>query len=401
MRLRWDIFCTVVDNYGDAGVCWRLARQLVADYGQQVRLWIDDPATLAPLLGEAELLQFGLMQNQAGTTCLGVEIAVWSKDSPLPGDFAVAEVVLEAFACDLPENYLQAMAAAAKPPIWFNLEYLSAEPWVEGCHGGASRHPQFGLTKYFFFPGFTHATGGLLREVGLLEKIAAWQHDVAAQQAFWVRLPGGARPADEWQISLFCYDNAPLARLLAAMLAGEQAIRCLIPPGKPRHLVEHCVHALGFRQVEATPENPNLDYPAWVKGQVTLQTIPFLTQPDYDKLLWSCTANFVRGEDSFVRAQWAAKPLIWQIYPQEEDAHQDKLGAFLALAQLPTAQTALMWAWNFPDDTPLAPIALETAWPHYAKTLNLVQQRAQAWQQELAANGDLARSLVRFVRDLL
>ena len=44
---RWDIFCKVVDNYGDAGVCWRLARQLVAEHGLAVTLWIDALASLA------------------------------------------------------------------------------------------------------------------------------------------------------------------------------------------------------------------------------------------------------------------------------------------------------------------------------------------------------------------
>jgi hypothetical protein len=25
MQLHWDIFCRVIDNFGDIGVCWRLA----------------------------------------------------------------------------------------------------------------------------------------------------------------------------------------------------------------------------------------------------------------------------------------------------------------------------------------------------------------------------------------
>ena len=28
--LLWDIFCQVIDNHGDVGVCWRLARELAA-----------------------------------------------------------------------------------------------------------------------------------------------------------------------------------------------------------------------------------------------------------------------------------------------------------------------------------------------------------------------------------
>ncbi|MBY0444112.1 MAG: elongation factor P maturation arginine rhamnosyltransferase EarP, partial [Burkholderiales bacterium] len=39
--VRWDIFCRVIDNYGDIGVCWRLARQLSFEHGFAVRLMVD------------------------------------------------------------------------------------------------------------------------------------------------------------------------------------------------------------------------------------------------------------------------------------------------------------------------------------------------------------------------
>ena len=41
----WDIFCQVIDNFGDIGVCWRLAADLAAR-GHQVRLWVDDASAL-------------------------------------------------------------------------------------------------------------------------------------------------------------------------------------------------------------------------------------------------------------------------------------------------------------------------------------------------------------------
>jgi uncharacterized repeat protein (TIGR03837 family) len=59
-----------------------------------------------------------------------------------------------------------------------------------------------------------------------------------------------------------------------------------------------------------------------------LHVIPFIAQDDHDKLLWSCDINFVRGEDSSVRAQWAARPFVWHLYPQSEQAHLAKLRAF-------------------------------------------------------------------------
>ena len=41
-RPDWDVFCRVIDNFGDIGVCWRLARQLAGDFALHVRLWVDD-----------------------------------------------------------------------------------------------------------------------------------------------------------------------------------------------------------------------------------------------------------------------------------------------------------------------------------------------------------------------
>ncbi|MEN9867471.1 MAG: elongation factor maturation arginine rhamnosyltransferase EarP, partial [Pseudomonadota bacterium] len=57
MRHHIAIFCQVVDNYGDIGFCWRLARQLVLDYAQQVTLWVDDFASFQKICGSLDLAQ--------------------------------------------------------------------------------------------------------------------------------------------------------------------------------------------------------------------------------------------------------------------------------------------------------------------------------------------------------
>jgi len=44
--MQWDLFCRVIDNFGDIGVCWRLAADL-AGRGEAVRLWTDDAGALA------------------------------------------------------------------------------------------------------------------------------------------------------------------------------------------------------------------------------------------------------------------------------------------------------------------------------------------------------------------
>jgi uncharacterized repeat protein (TIGR03837 family) len=177
-RRRWDIFGKVVDNFGDAGVGWRLARQLASEHAQDVTLWQDDLATLARIAP-------GVDPHKDVQSAAGVTVRRWNE--PL-ADPRPADVVVEAFGCGLPPAYVAAMARARPAPAWLILEYLSAETWVDGAHGLTSPHPQFSLPRRFFFPGFTAKTGGLIRERGLLDARDAFCRDSAAQQELWSAL---------------------------------------------------------------------------------------------------------------------------------------------------------------------------------------------------------------------
>lgn len=360
MRTRWDIFCRVVDNFGDIGVCWRLARQLAGEHGLAVRLWVDDLASLTTLCpgidSEAEQQQFS-----------GVDIRRWREPF---AEVAPAAVVIEAFACELPASYVLAMSRCAVPPVWINLEYLSAESWIEGCHALASPHPSLPLRKHFFFPGFTAQSGGLLCERGLF----------VAREAFQSALPA----RDGLEVSLFCYDTAPVGALLTAWAASQQPIRCRVAAGMPTAAVAAYLGGQG----------------PWQIGPLRIEPIPFLSQDDYDRLLWSCDLNFVRGEDSFLRAQWAGRPFVWQIYPQEAGVHLEKLDAFLARYRqgLPAASQmatdAFFHAWNTGN-------SVAAAWEDFAPQLPVLRTHAVLWAEQLAANGDLAGNLLKFCANQL
>ena len=377
----WDIFCNVIDNYGDIGVCWRLARQLVAEHGLRVRLWVDDPASFRPLCPELD-------PALAAQGLSGVDVRHWRVPFPSLVADDVADVVIEAFACELPEPYLAAMAARPRQPAWINLEYLSAEDWVAGCHGLASPHPRLPLTKHFFFPGFTPGSGGLLREARLFERRDAWQANPAAARAH-LGLPPAA--PDELLVSLFSYENPALPALLQAWAGGPRPLRCLVPQGRVLAQV-----AAWLGQTALQPgESIN-------RGRLTVHALPFVRQEDYDLLLWTCDLNFVRGEDSFVRAQWAAHPLVWHIYPQAENAHLPKLTAFLdayCATLAPAEATALreFWlAWNGAGG-----IAIERAWNEFARHPSAVPAHARAWAGKLAEQPGLAAKLVFFCEKLL
>ncbi|OIN45164.1 hypothetical protein BLL37_28295 [Pseudomonas azotoformans] len=372
MKARWDIFCSVVDNFGDIGVTWRLARQLVAEHACDVRLWVDDLRAFERMCPEIDVQLDQQWQE-------GVEVRHW------PAEWMgapAADVVIAAFACQLPPGYMEAMADRERTPVWMNLDYLSAEEWVVGCH----RLPSVkfkGVQKYFFFPGFRPGTGGLLREAGLLEQRRAFQQDASAQQDFLQTL-GVFPTAGARLISLFAYENAGLASWLDVLSTDGRATHLLVPEGR---ILGDVQRWLGLDRLVAGDIQQ--------RGSLTVQVIAFVRQEQYDRLLWCCDFNAVRGEDSFVRAQWAGRPLLWHIYRQDEDIHLDKLDAFLELYTAglsPSARAALigLWqAWNTEGDMAQTWKMLLEHWPE-------VSQHAETWCLEQALQADLATALVKF-----
>jgi uncharacterized repeat protein (TIGR03837 family) len=362
IKRMWDLFCEVVDNFGDIGVSWRLARLLDAEHGVPVRLWCDDLAAFARIEPRVD-------PDAPAQRIGGVEVRRWAE--PFPA-VAPGEAVIEAFGCRLPEPFLDAMAARRPAPVWINLEYLTAEPWARQCHGMASPHPRLPLVKHFFFPGFGPGTGGLLREQGLVAARDAAQRDA---------------PAGPLRVSVFGYENAAFPRLLDAWARGPRPVKCLVPEG----------HALaGVRAFAGAVPAPGERI---ARGALAIVALPFTDQGGYDRLLWSCDWNFVRGEDSFARAQWAARPLVWQLYPQEAGAHFAKLEAFLDVYGAGLADPAragilgLMRAWN---GSPHAP-AVEDAWAAAAAAMDL-RRHAVDWAAHLAAGPELASTLADFIR---
>ncbi|MBV2128401.1 elongation factor P maturation arginine rhamnosyltransferase EarP [Arsukibacterium indicum] len=375
----WRVFCSVVDNFGDIGICWRLSRQLVAEHNIRVELLVDDLHSFKQICPQVR-------PELASQTIAGVEILFWPEEN-CPSlnwqQLTPAAVVIEALACTIPDVYKQLMASQQPAPLWLNLEYLSAEAWVEGCHGLSSPQGHGGGNKYFFFPGFSNKTGGLLYEQDLSQRLDAFKADNQAQQRFWQQL-GLNTEQFELKISMFAYSHSQIASLLKQWQQLTVDVLCVIPQGELAN--------------ELARQYPQLLCGAIVQlNQLYLKVIPFLAQPDYDLLLAACDLNFVRGEDSIIRAQWAGRPFIWQIYRQQENAHLLKLAAFLDhyCRQMPigladiTRQSFL--SWNTDSD-------LTDSWNSFYPVMQQLADYNLLWRAQLLANGDLASNLVHFAK---
>ena len=367
----WDIFCSAIDNFGDVGVSWRLARQLAHEFALDVRLFVDDPQVL-------ELLCPEVSPSLPIQWVSGVQVIRWGAGL----EVAPAAVVIETFGCRLPDTLISAMAARDPASLWINLEYLSAESWVEDCHCLPS--PQVtGPQKYFYFPGFTERTGGLLREKDLLLKR---QQFTQADRRHFLRKLGVDPSPGSVLVSVFTYENESIASWLEILCRDESRFHLLVPTGRISKNIQRWlgVEVLAHGEIHSC-------------GQLTIQAIPFVRQEDYDLLLWSCDLNLVRGEDSFVRAQWACKPFLWHIYPQEEDVHLEKLAAFLryyldGMGVEAAAATQRFWGdWNRQKP-------LQESWAVWQKHWPDLERNAERWCSQLARQPGLAESLARLAQ---
>jgi len=361
-RPAFDIFCQVIDNYGDIGVSWRLARQLAhAPHYARVRLWVDD-------LERFQRLEPRIATSLAEQRHDGVSIVQWCTTTPC---FVPHDVVIEAFGCDLPHNILAAMKD--KDSLWLNLEYLSAEPWVSKFHLQPSVQAN-GLRKYFYFPGFTPDTGGLLREPDLEEKRLAWlsqpeQRDALLRSSGVSHADINAVNHNARIVFLFCYPEAPVQAMIDALAQDKRKTIVLIPE-------------------EVYPQAKSSS-----NGNVRVYHIPFVSHSDFDHLLWSADLNIVRGEDSMVRALWAARPLIWQPYRQEDDAHLIKLNAWLMQSPFGAATRTLVRSWTAGDQDLFSQELVRHMQPD---TWAAWSSQSAQWAQSLRKQTDLASALTRF-----
>jgi uncharacterized repeat protein (TIGR03837 family) len=264
--------------------------------------------------------------------------------------------------------------------LWINLEYLSAEGYVERSHALPSQvrdGPAAGRLKWFFYPGFSDKTGGLLRETDLAQRQADFDRS-AWLQDLWPRLQHGLgapqASSEETLVSLFCYEPPALKAFLEQLASAPHPTRLLVTAGR------------AARAVQALLSNENrLQRLLNLRGQLSISYLPTLTQRDFDHLLWAADWNLVRGEDSLVRAIWAGKPFVWHIYQQDDAAHHAKLEAFLDMAQAPDSLRQFHRVWNGLQAGQL-PVPDLADWNTWAKAL----------RARLLLQADLATQVLSF-----
>lgn len=352
-----DIFCKVIDNFGDAGIAWRLARSLSLEYGWSVRLVIDLPSTLARMVPEVDA-------DRRSQRACGIRVELWDKQFEQARHEA-CDVVIEAFSCFLPPDYEAAIARRIENGLSckvFALDYLTAEDYAESMHGLNSPHPRYGYPKTFFFPGFTEKTGGIIRE----RSLGTEQEQFAAsggRDGFLRSI--GADPVHPFSLFFFTYPTTPVSALAQSLARDPRPVQLLLAPGLAS---EQLAEALR-----------RLHEPAHIR----IIRCPMFAQKDFDKILWSSQAALVRGEDSVVRAQLSGAPLLWTLYPQDEQRHLVKMRAFEELYGKHFTQAKARETWSALELELNSGAREVNSWSAWRDRMEQNRQAAASWRQYL------------------
>lgn len=372
------VFVRVIDNYGDAGVGWRLSCLLAEYLHMHVRLWIDDTDALNKLVPAPE--------KQARIT-----IEAWQGDAMMQQHLSAAAdpvLVIETFGCELPPQVLERMGQCR--PLWLNWEYLTAEDWAVGLHAMSSLQPN-GLEKYFWFMGIDADSGGLLREPDYLAEREKFRQQPQLQQAF--RQEYGLPLQHTGQLWLvFAYTSGQWAQWMAMWQQADTPVTLWLAGGQ-------VIESLRAAKLIA-PEELQQEGDICELGNVTLVRIPFVPQAAFDRLLWLADAAIVRGEDSFVRALWAGLPFFWHIYRQDDDVHLQKLHSFWFKAmqgwpaELRQAFTVLSDDLN--GAGAVSSLKREQAWQYLCAHWQSWVKSAAAWSEMLHGQDNALEKLARF-----
>ncbi|MCL2220064.1 MAG: elongation factor P maturation arginine rhamnosyltransferase EarP [Chitinispirillia bacterium] len=319
-----DIFCHCIDNFGDAGVAYRFAKELkIARPGCRVRVFTDDLQAMRAVEGGID--PSAVIQEYGSVTCINTLLL----DDGLAKTLGTAEVMVETFACHIPEKLMEMAYNGSR--LIINLEYLSAEDWVEDYHLKESLLGRGTVRKFYFMPGFREGTGGLI---------------INSKLQFWRDFGGLGFREDESQLvgTVFTYERGFDALLGDLVDFGRDTVLLIFGDKSQRGMSSTLSRAGIDTPLESPYQRQRL--PQYQYKNIRLIYMPFIDQHSYDALLCCTDFNIVRGEDSLARAVLSGRPFIWNAYIQDEKYQLVKVRALLKTLQPFFGDAGSFAAWS-------------------------------------------------------
>lgn len=300
-----DIFCEIIDNFGDIGVVYRISKELKKIFQNvRIRIVLNRLEEFKAINKKVKDVDY---QEIDGLICVTEKYVKENIET-----FGVSDVFIEAFGCNVSEEYVKAAKENSK--LWINLEYLSGEKWIEDFHLCESLIDSKTLKKIFFMPGFSEKSGGVIIDSGFLERMKYGKEN---RDEVFKKYFKDFDLKDKFIGTVFSYEKN-FENLLETLKNYEKETVLLLMGEKTQKSFS-----------EILKKNLTEDYGNIVKyGKITMIYSDFFSQEEYEEIISASDFNFTRGEDSFVRGIILGKPFMWHIYLQEEKAHMDKIKAF-------------------------------------------------------------------------
>ncbi len=304
-----DIFCDIIDNFGDIGFVYRLAREIKKkDNSLSVRVFFNDPETFSKI--NKKIIIEKKIQKIDGIHYYDMR-KMDDRDYISAGN---AQVAIEAYGCEIPEVYLKNISE--KLQVVVNIEYLTAEEWAREYHLRNSYINIKNVKKYFYMPGFEDWSGGLIvpKYETLKNKTRFFSEIVSSHsEKIFSNSPDITFKADTFIGTVFSYEYN-FENLLDTLENSNKDVALLVfgEMSKEGFLITDKINTL---------------------KNIRIIFMNYVEQELYDTILYNSDFNLVRGEESFARAIISGKPFLWHAYCQEEMEHINKVDAFLSFTK--------------------------------------------------------------------
>ncbi|MDR1834194.1 MAG: elongation factor P maturation arginine rhamnosyltransferase EarP [Fusobacteriaceae bacterium] len=377
----FDIFCKVIDNYGDIGVVLRLAKELRRTLPGETSIRVivnslKELKVLCPAIKERRP-----MQQWGGLTFIREDFFLANFRNPGP-----APLILQTFGCELPEEYLE--VAREKSKLLVNIEYLTGEKWAEGCHLKESPGPGT-LRKYFYFPGFTPESGGILSRPHLSERIR--KNPEKYRFKYFGSFGAGE---DALRGTVFSYER-DFSNFFEALRLLDRPVLLLVIGEKAGNSVRKNLsffHKKDFGNI-------------YKCGKIELKCVDFFNQDMYEELVDAADFNLARGEDSAAIAAASGKPYLWELYPQEGNAQMEKLEGFLRVygkfwdRESPQWEKTAALFREYNDRSQGTQDPSVESWLHYFRNLDAIASVHEQFAAELTTRCNLLEKLKSFIQE--
>ena len=372
------VLCKVVDNFGDIGVVYRLSKQLKKiNPENQINLVVDDLISFNKI---CNLVQCDVSEQEVeGLRVFNWNAADYCHEAFSRNDGELVPVILECFQCGRPD-WMEKILFEEKLSRTVHIimiDYLTAEQYAEDFHCLQSLTRSAKVQKVNFMPGFTEKTGGLVIE-------EEW-HEVPERKA-------------DGPVLVFTYEK-DWRDLVDGWLSACSAI----PPYEPKLLVAQGRGKESFMSAVKACGADGL-----------VEELPYLNQTEWDKVMKSCSALVIRGEESMSRACLSGIPFIWHAYPQSDEYQLVKVNALLERMRRHFSEEdfeIVERAWldiNSPSEPSLRPstgsgTGEERRSNPYSDFFSAVDHLAPSFYDfacSLRKNGDLAANLMTYIEKL-